>query len=90
MHVIRVACRTARPPASTVAAAVFGRAGGSDTGDDVEWERLVVSSSVQPELQVRIETLTRDPLVLQVSSSVHAHALAAAFHLAMEAHGRFV
>jgi hypothetical protein len=90
MHTIRVACRTRKPPASTVAAAVFGRAGTSDADDDADWERLVVSSSVQPDLQVRIETVTRDPLVLEVGSSVHAHALAAAFHLAMETQGRFV
>jgi hypothetical protein len=73
-----------------VAAAVFGLAGTSDAGDDAGWEHLVVGSSVQPELQVRIATVTRDPLVLEVSSAVHAHALAAAFHLAMETQGRFV
>ena len=55
MHTIRVACRTRKPPASTVAAAVFGHAGTSDADDDADWERLVVSSSVQPELQVRID-----------------------------------
>jgi hypothetical protein len=90
MHTIRVACRTRKPPASTVAAAVFGKAGTSDAGDDADWEQLVVASSVQPELQVRIETVTREPLVLEVASPVHAHALAAAFHLAMETQGRFV
>jgi hypothetical protein len=90
MHTIRVACRTARPPASSVAAAVFGKAGTSDAGEDADWEHLVVASTVQPELQVGIRTIARDPLVLEVSSPIHAHALAAAFHLAMEAQGRFV
>ena len=90
MHTIRVACRTALPPASTVAAAVFGRAGTCDAGDDAPWEQLVVASSVQPALQVRVDTASRDPLVLEVTSAVHAHAMAAAFHLAMETQGRFV
>lgn len=90
MHTIRVACRTARPPASTVAAAVFGADGTSDATDDATWERLVIASSVRPELQVHIGTITRDSLVLEVSSPVHAYALEAAFHLAMATQGRFV
>jgi hypothetical protein len=90
MHTIRVACRTGRPPASTVAAAVFGNAGTCASGDGADWEQLVVASAVQPEWQVRIETITREPLLLEVSAPIHAHALAAAFHLAMETQGRFV
>jgi hypothetical protein len=90
MHTIRVACRTARPPASTVAAAVFGDAGTCDASDDAPWEQLLIASSVQPDQQVRIATVARDPLILEVSSPVHAHAMEAAFHLAMETQGRFV
>jgi hypothetical protein len=90
MHTIRVACRTRKPPASTVAAAVFGNAGTSDAGDDADWEQLVATSSAQPGAQVRVVTITHDPLVLEVTAPVHAHALEAAFHLAMETQGRFI
>jgi hypothetical protein len=89
-HSIRVECRGPVPLASTVAAAVWGNSGRVRGADASAWEHLVVESAIESSEQVEISLVSQDPLVLEVSSGDSKLAHAAALHLAMETHGRFL
>jgi hypothetical protein len=89
-HCIRVECIEALPAADTVAAAVWGNHGKVLGEGGTTWHRLTVVSSTDATRRVDIAPVTRDPLVLEVTSADRDLAHAAAFYLAMETHGRFV
>jgi hypothetical protein len=89
-HSIRVECNGPLPLASTIAAAVWGNGGRVVGPDRADWERLTVQSSKLESERVEIAPISKEPLVLEVSSADRKLAHAAAFHLAMETHGRFL
>lgn len=89
-HTIRVECRGPKPPASSVAAAVWGNSGRVIGAQEATWDSLLLVSAKTASERVEITPVSVVPLVLEVSSSDHKLAHAAAFFLAMETHGRFV
>jgi hypothetical protein len=91
---IQVECRGPRPEAGAISIVAWGRptevhlAGDFEGPTDESWTRLSVVRVDNAEQRIDIEPVSREPLVLRVSSSEKKCADNVAFFIAMESHGR--
>ena len=91
---IQVECRGPRPDAGSISIVAWGGptevhlAGDFESPTDESWTRLSVVRADNPARRVDIEPVSREPLVLRVSSNEKKCADRVAFYIAMESHGR--
>ena len=95
LYSIHVECRGPRPEARAISIVAWDPstevhlAGDFENPTDESWTRLSVVRVDNPERRVDIEPVSREPLVLRVSSNEKKCTDSVAFYIAMESHGRY-